>query len=316
MSSIILLIDPNPAVQAIASLALSSLDVQVQTLASRKSAFKKIVQLKPDLVFYAHDDEHPEESLKLFAQIKGHSEVLDTPFVLMVRAETLKKIAPVVIKKGITELLKKPFKSEQLRNTVERILGLSTESSSDGSEVLLVIDDPLIQSIFSKLLNKYGLSLSVCETLYEAQSILEQRNFVATIFNSSVIGNGQEFSKLGSSQMGRVLVVCDKDASVDASYGDISIRPIERPLSFNSLKSSIDFLLVKSNYEEPDVGLGSLGPEEQSILAARVGASVFELLLNQHSFRERNWEAAGKLVRDELLRVCAQFDALSSQMRY
>jgi CheY-like chemotaxis protein len=315
MSATILLIDSNPAVQAIASLALSQLEINLQTLASRKFALAKIQEIKPDLVLFAHDDEQAAESFKLCSQLRQDNELESVAFILMVRAETAKAISKEAKSVGVTELLKKPFKSDQLKNTVERVLGLGSASAENGGEVLIILTNPLTQKVLRTILEKRNIGLSICESLGEAHAILEHKSFAATLFEPSTIDNANNFSWVKPEQMGTVFAITNEGEELENIPAETPIRVIKRPLSFAAIQDALDFLIG----EQIDYGARQadepLEPEEQAILAARISASVFELLLNQRALRARNWKSAGTLARDELMRVCAQFDALASRLK-
>lgn len=324
MEPLVLLIDSNPAVQAIASLALSQLNLSVQTLASRHNAFARIAEIKPQLILFAHDDNDPSLSFNLCKQLKQDATLRSIPFVLLVRAEDAPSVQATAKSAGISDVLLKPFKSDQLQNAVQRLLGLGSDSVSDNGEVLLVATDPLLQKLLKVVIERNQIGLSICETTQEANDMAEQKNFAATLFEASLCqisqsknqqsnpqsGISYDCSWINPNNMGKLAVIYKEGESVSDMTTQHAIYELKRPLSYSKLCDTFDFLFSVQPHPQEETHKQPLEPEEQSILAARISASIFELLLNQNSLRSRDWESASDLTKNEVLRVCDQFQKL------
>ena len=323
MEPTVLLIDPNPAVQAIASLALSQLSLNVQTLSSRQNALSHILEIKPRMVLFAHDDDSPDLSFNLCRQIRQDKNLKNTIFILLVRAEDAQSVQAPAKSAEVTDVIIKPFKSDQLQNAVQRLLGLGAEEVSENGNLLLVTKDSLLQKLFKVLAEKNQLGLSICETTQEAARFAEQKSFAATLFDittcktatSSNISsqNAIDLSWIMQNNMGKLAVIYkDKDSILDVTKQH-PIYELKRPLSYKKLCDTFDFLFSIKTQAQEEHSKQPLETEEQSILAAKISASVFELLLTQNSLRSRDWQSASETVKNEVLRVCDQFQKLSER---
>ncbi len=306
----ILLIDKNQAIRAITSLTLNALDLEVIVFDEKLTFYQNVKKVNPALIICSYKEDNPEESLSFCKEIRNDKEFKDTIFLLTVKDEITKSLTIEAIKAGVTEILKKPFKSEQLKNIIEDLLEISENPKKDNENVLLVSKNELTQKILEKILTKHQINLYPAESINEASFSLSKHKFYTLIIDISKTEDEKESLKLilkHKEELNSIILITKKEVSFNVDFKNLKI--IKRPLSFSKLKESIKILDSKENLLPQENT--PLTTEELSILAAKISSSIFEILLTQQSLKSKDWNMAANTIKSEAIRICSQFDALS-----
>lgn len=302
-----LIIDPNPAVQAIASLVLSQNGFQVHSLSNGKTAQETIKKLQPNLVLCAK--EAPGfDGLELLKKIKGKKSKRSAKIILLVSAENLESVTSIAKDIGIDEILTKPFQSEQLQTTLNRIFSKLRPQEDAQETILLVLKEPFLQRVIERFLTKHALP----STSYDPSkmNLIDEISspYAATLTD---VDHHCDVSWYQAEKMGKLFLIRNPegDRSLPLPPGDPSTVVLERPLSYAKLVAALQQVMPEFQALE-DLPPFQLDPAEQALLAARIAASVFEKLLAQESLRDANWDEAGSLAQGEVVRVCQDLEKL------
>ena len=303
---IVLVIDPNPAVQAIASLALSQIGVTVKTLASGKNALEQIRKVRPAVILCSKDVPglDPFTLCKELKSVAGRGKNSEpTPaFVLMAPGDTVQSLLASAESARINEILAKPFKSDELRAVVQRLL--STLPQEGGVQALIVTKDSLLEKLFAKLLKNRRTTLQLCSSAEEAAIQLKQHEFALTVLDHASVN---DFSWCESKRLGRVLVI----TTPTAQKLPAGLAAVSRPLNYAKLEDVFSQVLPEEQMPQKKAAAG-LNLTAQAKLAAKISAGVFERLIEGQALRSGSWDEVGALVQEETVKICKTFARKSS----
>lgn len=291
MSRQILVIDSNSAVQAIALLALKQEDCTVKAVTDGDKALSAIEKVKPDLVLCAR--ELPGlDALALCEQVKkSNSEIL---FILLAPAETTNEMVEEALRKGYDDVLFKPFKSNRLRDTVLKVLeGKDSPRGEKGEGISLQVSDKLTRTLLERFLTHLNLPLHTQDQPAQSAAL--------------IIADTK--SAVGLLKLGRpMLIPCDVSEVTSNLQQAAHVQLISRPLTHSSLLQAVGRYM-----NIPEAALlrkpKALESGEVSLYAAKTSAAIFSALVTQPCFQQRNWERAGEIAREEVLKLGREIDS-------
>jgi len=274
MSTTVLVIDSNSAVQAITTLALNQTDCRVETLSDATQAYQKIKSLKPNVVLCAKEI-HGVDPYALCQKVKAESK--QTVFILLAPSEGVKQTAREAKEALYDEVIYKPFKSNRLREVVFGLLEDSKEEESLEGSFFLDIDDSLRKKILERFLARSNATLLPSlptESTASVVLITDKPSSPAPHFKGKLFGLG-----------------------LNLPNG----KKIELPLSEANLMEVLSGL-INPLPPQPLEQAPKESPQEldQTQLAADVSARIFRRLLTSESFKEGNWEKTAQILAEEL----------------
>lgn len=300
MKKTVLLIDTNTAVQAITSLALNRIGVHVEQVTDASAAAARIRDLRPHLVLCASDMKGID-AYELCTDIKADKTLRRIPFVLLEGGE---HSATDEQAKIVDAVISKPFKSEQLRLTVQELLAESSQELNETDVVALLIEDSLSRAIIRRYINQHSTDVVVFSSVDEFVSACDKDRYPLTVID----WNGKSsLSWFNPQSMGTLVVVSYDERIKDHAELPPDVRIVLRPMSYSKLDRGFQGFLPPP----PDQGEEDLPPlesNEQALLAAKISVAVFQRLLVQDALRNRSWEEASASVGAEALRVCLELE--------
>jgi len=297
----VLLIDQNPAVQALTGAALGKAGIVVVSLAEGKNALKTALALKPKLALCAHDlsDCNPYELCK---QLKSEASLSGIKFVLLVPETAKEKVRSKAQLAQIDEILGKPFKSEGLRKLVESLLS-SESGTAPGKPLAIMVEDTLLCKTLVKFLKGKGVPLVTFSDGKSINDATKKSTFSACIAQFS---DEKGFEWYNAKKLGALFYIGNPGNGKAHAGLPEGTAIVERPLSVSKLDNALANFLPDD--EESD------GPEplplesgEQSLLAARISAAVYERLLTYEGLKNRKWDEACSAINNEALRICRDY---------
>jgi CheY-like chemotaxis protein len=300
MKKTVLLIDTNSAVQAITSLALNRIGVNVEQVTDASAAAARIRDLRPHLVLCATDMKGLD-AYELCADLKADKTLRRIPFVVLEGGEDAATEAQT---QSVDAVISKPFKSEQLRATVQELLAQSSQELNETDTVALVIENSLARAIVRRFITHHATEVAIFASVAEYVDACKKEHYPLTVID----WNGKSsLSWFNHEKMGTLVVVSYDERTKDHAELPPDVRIILRPLSFVKLEKGFHGFLQPP----PDAGDEDLPPlesSEQALLAAKISVAVFQRLLVQDALRNRSWEEASAAVGAEALRVCLELE--------
>ena len=298
MKKTVLLIDTNSAVQAITSLALNRIGVTVEQLTDPSAAGARIRDLRPHLVLCASDMKGLD-AYELCRQLKSDKALRRIPFVLLAGGEQGEDAGDQAI---VDATIFKPFKSEQLRQTVQNLLTSTAQELDESDSVAIFIEDGLTRGLIEHYISKHSTDMSVFHSVEEFKKIAEKTHFPLTIIDWD---GKTPLDWFESDKMGTLIIVSYDEKVKDHEDLPLDLRVIVRPLSIEKLDRGLQNFLPEP---PPDVD-GDTPPlevNEQALLAAKISVAVYQRLLTQDALKNRSWDEASTAVGAEALRVCLE----------
>ena len=301
MASTILVIDSNAAVQAITALALSETGCTIEQLSEGAHALDRIAKLRPTVVLIAKEltGVDPLQVPKRMAQI-----VPETRYVLLAPADGAATLELHATAAGFAAVLFKPFKSNRLREVVTKLLdrippveSLSLMSSSPPT-IYLNLDDKFLTSLFQRLFSR-----AAADVVFDGTPS-SHAPYATTI---SMWRQGAPAIQYPSDLYGKHILIClsDEEPAARLAYPLAQILPL--PFGFaevrDLLRGTIEFTSPPAAPEAPQTETTAPYAQPIALLAARISAAIYESLLVHPALREKNWEQAAELVREEALRI-------------
>ena len=273
MTTTVLVIDSNSAVQAITTLALNQTDCRVETLSDATQAYQKIKSLKPNVVLCAKEI-RGIDPYALCQKVKAESS--ETVFILLAPSEGVKQTAKEAKDAHYDDVIYKPFKSNRLREVVFGLLKESNTATLNDAVFVLKIEDGLRRSILERFLAR--TKAKVLPTLPDGTGantiiITDEPSYVPPKFAGKVFGLGVGVEK------GKKIDIPLTDASLIAALAGL-VQPIEKT---ETEASALTFVA-------PDAAQ----------LAADLSARIFRRLLISAGFKEGNWEETTQIIEEEL----------------
>lgn len=286
----VLVIDSNSAVQAIALLALKNADCAVKALTDGAKALEAIQKIRPQLVLCAKEIAGIN-ALELCKQVRKNSP--ETLFILLAPAETPKEVVEEAKKLGYDDVLFKPFKSNRLKDSVLRVLeGASGPALEAGEGVSLHLSDKLTRTLVERLLSHLGLTV-----LPSGQAAIKAALLIADANIS------QELLNCGRP----ALVLCDVHEVTEKLQKSVNAHLVSRPLTHSVLVQTIGQHVpipehaLRTQHRPLEMG-------EVSLYAAKTSAAIFAALVSQPCFQQRNWEQAGDIAKEEVMKLGRELD--------
>ena len=300
MKLTILIIDGNPAVQALAVAALSKAGASVDSLADGQRAWVKISTSKPKIVFCA-TDVPGLDAYELCDRIKKEKALRQTIFVLLAPSDQRREITAKAQQSQIDKVLFKPFKSDQLRVLVEGLISNTNREIS--MPCALFIADDFLRRILEKTLTKRNCTYISFPNVQALAEKATESPFTATIVDAAAT---QDFRWYLSNTMGQLIVLFPDEAQHKGTVLPPGVKSMHRPLSLKQLSLAFEDVVPKVTSAK-DVETRPLESNEQTMLAARISAAIYERLLTQESLKFRKWDEASTAVTAEVLRICRSF---------
>ena len=286
----VLVIDSNSAVQAIALLALKNADCAVKALTDGAKALEAIQKLRPQLVLCAKEIAGVN-ALDLCKQVRANSP--DTLFILLAPAETPKEVVEEAKKQGYDDVLFKPFKSNRLKDSVLRVLeGAPGAALEAGEGVSLHLNDKLTRTLIERLMSHLGLNIIQSgQPASKAALLIGDSTISADLLNC-----------------GRpVLVLCDVQEVTETLQKSHNAHLVSRPLTHGVLVQTIgQYIAIPEHalkHQQRPLEMG-----EVSLYAAKTSAAIFAALVSQPCFQQRNWEQAGDIAKEEVMKLGRELD--------
>ena len=300
MKKIVLLIDTNTAVQAITSLALNRIGVQVEQVTEPSASAARIRDLRPHLVLCATDMKGLD-AYELCDDLKADKTLHHIPFVILEGGE---HTATEEQKSKVDAILSKPFKSEQLRATVQELLDTSSQELAETDLVAIVVENSLVRTIVKRYVTQHATDVSVFESVEDYAAAANKDSFPLTVIDWDGKSSLDWFSP---DKMGTLVVVSYDERIKDNSDLPPHVRIAQRPLSYQKLERAFqNFLPEPPDADDEDEA--PLETNEQALLAAKISVAVFQRLLVQDALKNRSWEEASASVGAEALRVCLEIE--------
>jgi CheY-like chemotaxis protein len=309
MSNTVFVIDSNPTIQAIASLALSQLGVTLHPITNPQVAREQAALLKPDLVFCTKDLTSID-SFSLCGLLKSAQPGLR--IVMLAPADSEQQISEQVTKAGIDEVLYKPFKSEQLRLIAKRLLSeseieakLDSAFDTPSKQVSVIVSSGLLRRAIGKMLDRYGFAVNYFITWADALKSRTASDCEATFVD--YIEPDTASKEIDEKHWGSVYMLLPPGMTIPE--GAQKYQLLARPLSTHQIEEICVKLSEQAAITRP-AEKGTLTAAEQAVLAAKISANVYERLLTQPALRERDWDRVGDAAREEALRICRRFGSV------
>ena len=300
MKKSVLLIDTNSAVQAITSLALNRIGVSVEQLTDPSAASAKIRDLRPHLVLCASDMKGLD-AYELCQEMKSDKALRRIPFVLLAGGE---QSTDITKEKLVDAIVFKPFKSDQLRQTVQTLLADTAQELDESDSVAIYIEDGLCRGIVERFLSKHNTEMVSVKTLEDLQKRIKVQQFPLTIIDLSA---KQKLEWFDPDKMGTLVAITYDARTASRKDLPLDVRIIQRPLSHEKLEDGFrNFLPEAINNIDSDIDIPPLEQNEQSLLAAKISVAVYQRLLTQDALKNRSWDEASAAVGAEVLRVCLE----------
>ncbi len=312
MEPLVLVIDSNPAVQAIAMAGLKVLGVRIEAMSEVRELLSIVGGKRPRVVICSEELRGTDPFL--FCKDLKHS-LSDTGlrFILLASSDKTKKISEKATAAGVDYVLYKPFKSDQLRKVVKQLLETPAASLTpppatappaklqplEIESVAIAIQNPLVRKIICQLLKKKASMVQVFDS---PQEIIQAANGHSFSFTVSDLTTSPQPEWHEEAKMGRLVLIHEASDDLGALPTSGAVVRVGRPLSIEKLAEVFGAMKTRSQMNN----MQTLAREEQVQLAARVSASVFEQLLTKRAFRERHWEDAFREVFEEALRICRE----------
>lgn len=298
MKKTVLLIDTNSAVQAITSLALSRIGVHVEQLTDPSAAIARVRDVRPHLVLCA-SDMRGLEAMELCREMKNDKSLRRIPFVLLAGGE---QGADVADEKLVDAIIFKPFKSEQLRQTVQNLLTSTAQELDESEKVALFIEDGLTRKVVEHFINKHSTDVTIFHSAEEFVKLAEKRPFPLSVIDWE---GKSKLDWFNPDTMGTLIVVTYDEKVKDSKELPLDMRVIVRPLSQAKLERGFQNFLPEPP-PDLDEDIPPLEINEQALLAAKISVAVYQRLLMQDALKNRSWDEACAAVGAEALRVCLE----------
>ncbi len=297
----VLVIDENPAVQAIATLALAPLGVKVLTVSSPQDGLRAAQEQAPAIIICPHEIV-ATDVIELCAQLKRVCPL--SRLLMLTSHRSLDSLRSDPALAAVDDFLAKPFKSERLRNAVSGLLNRTDAAVDRPDDLLIVISETLIARGVAQTVRALGFGAETVNTPSEAIRQIHLARFKGLIIDNRML------SGVTSVLHDRIhdVIILRHEQEAGLQLADIRYRVVLRPVSVGKLRGALDSLFGNETAQ----GLRDqreLAREEQSTLAAQISAAVFEKLLTAEALKKGNWKLAGNLAAEELLRICGGFKA-------
>jgi CheY-like chemotaxis protein len=289
LKQVIFVIDSNAAVQALANLALAPIGLEIKQFNTGDKVAEKIQSLHPKIVICSNEM-LGLEPLALCRKLKQEDASLG--FILLVSNEMFDAVSPQAKLAGADDIISKPFRSEDLRHAVQKLLTnqmrLPLAHTPMSAEIAVVIKDDLLRKMLSLYLGKQQLEFKLFTSETELEEDLKNNSYQGIIIEE------QEGLKIS------------KDLNKENQSKSVIIP---RPLSEKILDSKL-----LSFFEKKPLLIVNQKPlhrRERTALSALIASSVFDELLQSPYLTERNWDELINCISKKILSLCNEYDPTS-----
>lgn len=301
----VLLIEKNPAVQAMASLALGQIGLIVRTITNPAVVNENIAKILPDAIICS-DSIAGFDPFELASALKKNEKTKETAFILLVERDNQAEARNHPNVEDVGEIIAKPFRSGQLARAVERAMQNTSTKELKSDSVMLLVKEPFLQKVFEKLFDKHNIGWKLSEDSDELISATQNASFPAIIVEWEAI---EDLSWFDPEKMGELIVIIEDQTNLKAIKTTDKVHFVTRPLSYEKLQSILSkYVDLRAQRYAFDVR--KLEHGAQAMLAAKISAAIFERLVNQQALRDGKWDTAGAAAEEELLRICREFETL------
>lgn len=296
----VLLIDTNPAVQALTSLALREIGIVVESVTDPANAIEKFSAASPDLVLCAHPIKEAD-GLALVQQLRERSKEREVRFVVLAPSSTAQSFADTARAAGVDRVIIKPFKSAQLRDVVATLLGSESAPTKYEKNVILVTQDRYLEKLLRRFLEKYELGTVVCTTREQALELEKKRHNVGVIYSTDC---GNDLTWCSDKQaLPSVVILRSNDKQPNAGKKtqlSFIVRPLSHKKLLEALSPALPALALQNGKGNK---LPPFAPGDQARAASKISAAIFEQLLTDNALKEKNWKKVTRAISDTITNI-------------
>lgn len=301
MKPTVLLLDENSAVQAIVSLTLNQLGAEVKTLTKLKNLSSVIRRLKPQLILCASDMEGLDP-FSLASTLKKHPTTQNIRIIVLSPSDQVAELGKKVEDQELFGILSKPFQSDQLTRLVQRVL----TSEESKPSLLMLLGDHFLQKLLVRLFEKQNFNYQLCISADEIANAVKHFSYSVIVVEWDAV---EDLNWFDPDTMGELVLIIPSETQLKSINRKENVHIITRPLTYEKLSDAFG-RLVPLDMEVTGFKGKQLDYGAQAMLAARITASIFERLVSHNALRDGDWDTAGTAAREELIRVCSEFEAL------
>lgn len=276
MKTTVLLIDTNPAIQAMCALALANLPIELTVSSDPAHARKVIEEECPDIILCSADISH-FDILSYIKELKTSGNAATCFFAALISSESSEEIQQSTL---IDATLKKPFKSDKLSSLVSDAILKQQEKLNALPHLVLINTGPLVCLGLKSLLATTKARVSVISK----DEVIDKPHlpYTACICDSKHMAH---FTWYSEDAWGPMIVLQD-----EAYSGKLpeQTEKLMRPLNLKALSSKL------SKWHSLPIALKSptikRSKTEQAKLAARLGAELFHKLMISNEIVEGSSE--------------------------
>lgn len=310
----------NPALAAVINLSLTGESATgaawtKESVAPTKLGGRLLANPPADLLIVESSDDIPALE-KFLLSLKVDSCSTRPGILLLLQGDNLSLSLPDTVTRIIDEILQKPFRSEHIREACERICKrarerLAAEQTTpplgEAKSLLFVSDAVPLRSIISTLLEALEVEFTACNNVQEARHVLTHQRFALTIVASRAQGLSVENEMSYQPNMGTLYLSAGTPPKNMPASAQFIKAPLSQKVILEILSRHPQLLPEGEAATLNDI---RLSPGEQSLLAARISASVYERLLTQSPLSGGKWVDAADVALAETLRICEEFEKL------
>ncbi|MDD2942306.1 MAG: hypothetical protein PHC51_04990 [bacterium] len=309
----------NPALAAVVNLSLTGDSTtgaawSKESVAPTKLAGRLLACPVANLLIIESSDDIP--TLEKFLLSLNLDSLETRPgILLLLQGDSQNLSLPETVAKTVDEILQKPFRSEHIREACERICKRTAEKTaiktasaqSEVKSLLLISDAVPLRSIISTLLEAVEVDFTACNNAQEAKQILAHQRFALTIVANRDQSLTVENEISYQLNMGTLYLSANTPPKNMPSAAQFIKAPLNQKVILEILSRHPQLLPEGERAKLDDI---RLSPGEQSLLAARISASVYERLLTQSPLSGGKWVDAADVALAETLRICEEFEKL------
>lgn len=297
MKKIILLIDPNKAIQTMTGLALGKVGYDIHALSEIDNAEDTINKIRPNIIICSRTIEGLDPlQLCIFSKEKLKSKLLG--FILLVPSDTSEAEFRLAKSAGVDYVLTKPFKSSQLKELVENLS--ETDSKKEYGQfkpVVLVSKNILSEKILERFLKYYSVPVIKINSGYDAITALGGNVASATVIFTEKEEKLEWYNPL---VMGKLVTIQQENNQASSISSDINLH---RPLSNESLEELLQNIFPGFEFSNKSNKLTELTEPQKISLAKKVSLKTYETLINSSEFQKRQWKKSSVEVQKNIFNI-------------
>jgi CheY-like chemotaxis protein len=236
----VFVVDTNIAVQTLAKLALRGLPLAVDRVPGNRLV-ELAAKKRPRLVICSKD-QAGIDALETCRKIREQDEGLI--FLLLIAGSERRSLIPEIKEAGVSEILMKPFTSEQLSQAVKRLLW--PEEFSETETVFLALKEQLLARAMEKLLHSWNLAVRSVSSVAELQLGEEKQRAVLTITDDTSSPGYQWYSP---QLMGNLVVLAKQKVRIPKPLQQ-NMVVVERPVRTEAIEEILRALFGRRGRKE------------------------------------------------------------------